>query len=94
MPLAMKNHAKKVQVIPRTKNCIPSLSNLTRIINVLKIGGRISFWQEVRQASSKGGYFKKRELVLKERWPSDWNYLSVVRSIYQNLGISLISDLE
>ena len=94
MPLATKNHAKKVRVTPRTKSCIPISSNLAENVNVLKIGGRISFWQEVRQASSEGGYFKKRELVLKERWPSDWNYLSVVRSIYQNLGISLISDLE
>ena len=43
MPLAMESCAKKVQVTPRTKNCIPSSSNLTRIINVLKIGSRISF---------------------------------------------------
>ena len=43
MPLAMENCAKKVQVTPRTKNCIPSLSNLTGIVNVLKVGSRIPF---------------------------------------------------
>ena len=37
MTLAMENCAKKVQVTPRTKNCIPSSSNLTGIINVLKL---------------------------------------------------------
>ena len=44
MPLAMENCAKNVWVTPRTKNGIPSSSNLTGIINVLKIGSRISFW--------------------------------------------------
>ena len=43
MPLAKENCAKKVRVTPRIKNCIPSSSYLTGIINVLKIGGRISF---------------------------------------------------
>jgi hypothetical protein len=43
MPLAMENCAKKVQVTLRAKNRIPSLSNLIGIINVLKIGKRISF---------------------------------------------------
>ena len=43
MPLAMENHAKKVRVTPRTKNCIPSLSNLIGIMNVLKNGGKFSF---------------------------------------------------
>ena len=43
MALAMENCAKKVQVTPRTKNFIPSLSNLTGIVNVLKVGGRIFF---------------------------------------------------
>ena len=41
--LAKESCAKKVRVTPRTKNCIPSLSNLARIINVLKNGSRISF---------------------------------------------------
>ena len=42
MPLATENHAKKVQVTPRTKSCIPISSNLAENVNVLKIG-RISF---------------------------------------------------
>ena len=42
MPLATKNCAKKVRVTLRIKSCIPSSSNLTRIIIVLKIGGRFS----------------------------------------------------
>ena len=37
MLLAMESCAKKVRVTPRTKNCIPSSSNLIRIINVLKL---------------------------------------------------------
>ena len=43
MLLAMESCANKVWVTPRTKNCIPSLSNLIRIINVLKNGGKFSF---------------------------------------------------
>ena len=43
MPLAMENHAKKVRVTLRTKNCVPKSSNLTEIVNVLKISGRFSF---------------------------------------------------
>ena len=38
-----ENYAKKGRVTPRIKNCIPSSSYLTGIINVLKIGGRFSF---------------------------------------------------
>ena len=41
--LAKESYAMKVQVTPRTKNGIPSSSNLIGIINVLKIGGRFSF---------------------------------------------------
>ena len=37
MPLAAENCAKKVRVTPKTKNCIPCSSHLTRIINVLKL---------------------------------------------------------
>ena len=59
MPLAMESCAKKVWVTPRTKNCIPSLSNLTRIINVLKIGSTILSDQEIHQVSLEGGYFRK-----------------------------------
>ena len=43
MPLAMESHAKKVQVTPRIKSCIPRSSKLVENINVLKIGSRISF---------------------------------------------------
>ena len=43
MPLAKERLAKKIWTTPRTKNCISSSSNLTGIINVLKIGGRIFF---------------------------------------------------
>ena len=53
MPLATENCAKKVRVTPRTKNCIPSSSNLTKIINVLKISGRFSFWP--RDSSGSDG---------------------------------------
>ena len=44
MSLARESYAKKIRTTPRTKNCTPSSSNLTGIIHVLKIGGRISFW--------------------------------------------------
>ena len=43
MSLVRESYAKKIRTTPRTKNCTPSSSNLTRIIHVLKIGGRISF---------------------------------------------------
>ena len=76
MSLATSNYAKKVRVTPRTKNCIPSLSNLTKIINVLKIGSRIPSDQEIRQASLEGGYLRKRIGII-GRWPSDWSYLRI-----------------
>ena len=59
MHLAMENCAKKVRVTPRTKNCIPSSSNLTGIINVLKLVIESTLDQEIHQASLEGGYFKK-----------------------------------
>ena len=60
MPLATENCAKKVRVIPRTKNCIPSSSNLTRILNVLKFGSRISFWPRDSSGFIGREYFKKK----------------------------------
>jgi len=41
--LATENYAKKIQVTPRTTNCIQGLRNLTRILNVLKIDSKIFF---------------------------------------------------
>ena len=60
MPLAMKNCAKKVWVTPRTKNYIPSLSNLTEIINALKLAIESTLDQESKEALLEGEYFKKR----------------------------------
>ena len=53
--------------------------------------------QEIRKVLLEGEYFKKKELILwtkKERWSSDWSYLSIVWSTFLNLGISLTSYLE
>ena len=53
--------------------------------------------QGIPKVLLEGEYIKKKELILwtkKERWPSDWSYLSIVWSICQNLGISLTSYLE
>ena len=50
MPLATENCAKKVRVTPRTKNCIPSLSNLIGIINVLKLVIEPTLDQESKKA--------------------------------------------
>ena len=66
MPLVTENHAKKVQVTPRIKNCIPSLSNLIGIINVLKVGGRIPSDEEIRQALLEDKYFKKENWYYKK----------------------------
>ena len=59
MPLATENCAKKVQVTPRTKNCIPSSSNLTGIINVLKLVIESTLDQEIRKAMLEDEYIKK-----------------------------------
>ena len=53
--------------------------------------------QEIRKVLLEGEYFKKKELILwtkKERWPSDWSYLSIVWSINKNLIISWTRYLE
>ena len=60
MPLAMENCAKKVRVAPRIKSCIPSSSNLTGIINVLKIGVDSLLDQEDKEALLKGEHMKKK----------------------------------
>ena len=60
MPLAMESCAKKVRVTPRTKNCIPSSSNLTGIINVLKLATESTLNQESKEAPLEGEYFKKK----------------------------------
>jgi len=60
MPLATENCAKKVRVTPRTKNCIPSSSNLTGIINVLKLAIESTLDQESKEALLEGEYFKKK----------------------------------
>ena len=59
MPLAMENCAKKVRVTPRTKNCILSSSNLTGIINILKLAIESTLDQESKEAPLKGEYFKE-----------------------------------
>ena len=64
MPLATENCAKKVRVTLRTKNCIPSLSNLTEIINALKLAIESTLDQESKEALLEGEYFKKKELIL------------------------------
>ena len=64
MPLAMENCAKKVRVTPRTKNGIPSLSNLTWayiVINVLKLVIEPTLDQESKKALLEGEYFKKEK---------------------------------
>jgi len=35
--LSKAQYAKKIRTTPRTKNCIPSSSNLTKTVNALKI---------------------------------------------------------
>ena len=60
MPLSTESHAKKVRVTPRTKNCIPSSSNLTGIINVLKLAKESTLDQESKEAPLEGEYFKKK----------------------------------
>ena len=60
MPLAMGSCAKKVRVTPRIKNCIPSSSNLTGIINVLKLATESTLNQESKEAPLEGEYFKKK----------------------------------
>ena len=59
MSLAMENCAKKVRVTPRTKNCIPSSSNLTGIINVLKLVIEPTLDQESKKAPLEGEHMKK-----------------------------------
>ena len=60
MTLAIENCAKKVRVTPRTKNCIPSLSNLTKIINILKLAIESTLDQESKEAPLEGEHFKKK----------------------------------
>ena len=60
MPLVTKNCAKKVRETPRTKNCIPSSSYLTGIINVLKLATESTLNQESKEAPLEGEYFKKK----------------------------------
>ena len=57
MPLATENHAKKVRVTPRTKNCISGSSNLTRINKRLVVES--SSDQEIHQAPLEGEHMKK-----------------------------------
>ena len=52
--------AKKVRMTPRIKNCIPSSSNLTKIINVLKLAIESTLDQESKEAPLEGEYFKKK----------------------------------
>ena len=59
MPTAMESYAKKIWTTPRTKNGIPSSSNLTGIINVLKLTIESTLDQESKEASLEGGYFKE-----------------------------------
>ena len=60
MPLATESCANKVWVTPRTKNCILSSSNLTGIINILKLAIESTLEQESKEAPLEGEYFKKK----------------------------------
>ena len=64
MPLTMENYAKKVRVTLRIKSCIPSSSNFTRIINVLKIGSRFFSDQGHKEAPLDGEHMRKKNYGL------------------------------
>ena len=55
----MENCAKKVRVTPKINNCIPSLSNLTRIINVWRLVVDSLSDRESEKAPLEGEHMKK-----------------------------------
>ena len=59
LPLATEGCAKKVRVTPIAKNCISSSSNLTEIINILKLVIEPTLRQENKNASLEGEHMKK-----------------------------------
>ena len=77
--------AKKVRETQRTKNCILSSSNLIGIINVLKIGSRISFLSRDLSGfvgrwifKKENWYYRKGGLVIGDTWEYCLEHLSKI----------------